>query len=331
MRARIFAAMALILAGAPCFAVDLDLVETELKGDGAVGWIHGTVAERALFVFTYRNPQNFFDYAEMSIIPDAPGVEAALAGAHRNDRVRIKGEYADNPSPQKHILAKSIQILETQPQPAVPPYQYEASIPSDLTEQTKARFLVHAIGGDGHVLVVEFRDQIVPIYVRNARLTSGLSRNDVVDLRYKVRFEPKAPTHIQLDETKPDALTVVESIAAFNGKPADVTGRLAMFSKSPEIRFDVFAVEDVAAQGLRRQFTLVNMVDPDAFTAIRLKLAGAWRADRAVNGRNKLISTCVRVRARGVYNQVSASQANPQILLGSAADVEVLDECGSSK
>ena len=72
----------------------------------------------------------------------------------------------------------------------------------------------------------------------------------------------------------------------------------------------------------------MNFDNPDVFTAIRTKLQAAWDKSGSayVNGRNKLVSTKVRVRATGTFNEVDPSQANPQILLNSADSVQVITE-----
>ena len=100
-----------------------------------------------------------------------------------------------------------------------------------------------------------------------------------------------------------------------------------MFPKSPEIQFNVFAVQQPLPSGLTRQYTLVNMVDPGVFSQIRAKLQKAWDSypKSYVNGRNKLVSTKIQVKASGVINDVDPSQANPQILLKSADDIQIIE------
>jgi superoxide dismutase len=101
-----------------------------------------------------------------------------------------------------------------------------------------------------------------------------------------------------------------------------------MFPKSPEIIFNVFAVLQEKTKGFNRQFTIVNFEDMEAFKAAREKLQKAWDAhpNDYVNGRNKLVSTKVRVRVKGIYNQVSVNQANPQVLIKSADDITIIDK-----
>jgi hypothetical protein len=63
------------------------------------------------------------------------------------------------------------------------------------------------------------------------------------------------------------------------------------------------------------------------FETIRTKLQGAWDSagtDAAVSGRNKLISTKVRIRATGTFNQIDPNQANAQIVLDGPDAIEIL-------
>ena len=63
------------------------------------------------------------------------------------------------------------------------------------------------------------------------------------------------------------------------------------------------------------------------FAAIRKKMQDAWDAageGSAVSGRNKLVSTRVRVRATGTYNEIDPNQANAQIVLPSADALEIV-------
>ena len=99
------------LSGFNAWAVDLGVIGKELPTTGVTGWIHGSVAERHVYVFTYRNPSNFFDYLEMSLVPAGADVEKQLEKMNRNDQVLLKGSLLDIPAPQPHVLVSSIQML----------------------------------------------------------------------------------------------------------------------------------------------------------------------------------------------------------------------------
>ena len=325
-------ALALVLGlFTPAKALAIDVQEFEKKltsAEGVEGEVHGAAVPLSIYVFNYRNPTNFFDYLEMSLVSFDAEITRKLATLSRHDRVRIKGQFLLNPSPQKHITLSSLEVVKKyQSGYAVDPYHYEAKIPDEILHEDCVTFLVHAVHADGHVLVVEYKDAVMPIYVRNGELTKNLSRNDIVRLRYKIQQTPDRPAHLMLDETKGDAVRVVDSIVGLHGKPADFEGALVLFPQSPEVKFNVFAVLQELPHGLRRQFTLVNFDSPEAFAAIRLKLQQAWdrHPGKWVNGRNKLVNTVVRVRAKGSYNEVDPNQANAQILLKDVNAIEVIE------
>jgi hypothetical protein len=327
----LFISMTLVIMACqaqPARAVDLGQIEKDLSAKGVEGWIHGAVSDRDLYVFTYRTPGNFFDYVEMSLVAEKPEIAAKLPTLNRHDRVRIKGSFLKNPSPQKHISVDSLEVLEKyESGEKSEPYEHEAKLPGDLLNTTSGDFLVHAIGGEGRILVVEFKDQIVPVYVKKPELTKNLFRGDLIQLHYKIQDRPDSPTHLNLDDSAVEPVKVLESITSLHGKPAVIEGALIMFPKSPEIIFNVFAVQQELQSGLKRQYTLVNFEDPAAFAKIREKLQAAWDKHKGetVNGRNKLVSLRIKVKATGTFNEVDPNQANPQILLKSAASVEIIE------
>ena len=290
------------------------------------GEIHGAYPELGQYVFTYRTPDDFFNFVQVSLVASTDEVENTLAGLRRHDRVRIRGTLLDNPSAQRHVELDSIELVKSfSPTPPVGRYDYEVSVPNDLVGRDEALFLVHAVQEGGKVLVLEFGDIVLPVHVERLELTRDLARNDVVRVAYEIRRRPEGTAHLQLrDVERP--IEVVESVMDLHGEPASVEGALVLFPKSPQLLFNTFAVLQELPGGLRRQYTLANFEDPQVFLAIRNKLQEAWDAagvEGAVSGRNKLVSTTVRVRATGLFNQVDQNQANVQILLDGPDAVEV--------
>jgi hypothetical protein len=205
------------------------------------------------------------------------------------------------------------------------PYEYAAKLPDDLVGKSSAEFLVHAVAAEGRVVVLEYKDAIVPLPVRRPELTRDLYRNDRVRIHYKVKSEPSRPLHLVLNDEHPAPVEVLERIVEKHGKAADLQGRLVMFPRSPEISRDVFALHTPLADGSSRQYTLVNFESREIFDAITEKLTKAWQANPThTNGRNKLLSSSIEVRAKGTFNVVDPNQANVQILLKSAEDLELI-------
>lgn len=321
-------ALAMSLSGCVAMAVDVDQIEKDLGDKGVEGWIHGAVKDHDLFVFTYRNPKDFFDSIQMSLVTDQPDIIAQLQTLSRHDRVRIHGRFLKNPSPQKHIALSALEVVKKYDSGlSAAPYEYEAKIPDDLQKSNVETFLVHAVAGDGAILVLEYKDAVVPVYVKKPSLGRDLFRNDVVRVAYQIQKRPDSPTHLVLDDNVSEPIKVLEHIRDLHGKPAKVEGALVMFPKSPEIMFNVFAVSVDLQAGLKRQYTLLNQDNPEIFKQIRAKLQAAWDKypNEYVDGRNKLVSKRVRVRATGIFNEIDPGQANAQILLKDASAIEILD------
>ena len=328
LKTSLFSFVLSLFFGLNSHAVDLGQIEQGLKTTGVVGWIHGAAEDQKLYVFTYRNPDNFFDSIQMSLVAEGEPMEKLLASFGRHDKVRIKGNFLKNPSPQKHILLTSIELVEKF-KSGYPsdPYPHDAKIPDELRNLTHATFLVHAVAGDGHILVLEYKDSIVPVFVKKSELAKNLYRNDLIELQFKILEYPDQPSHLKLDESAPTPIEILESIKDLHGKTGTVEGALILFPKSPDIIFNVFAVEQPLRAGLHRQFTLLNFEDPALFKKIRDTLQAAWdrHPGAYTNGRNKLLSTSVKVKVSGVFNEVDPSQANPQVLIQKIEDLQVIE------
>ena len=321
------AAASATLALHGCAPLPMKLEHALAAGRPIEGEVHGAYPDLNLYVLTYRNPKDFFDYVDVSLLAESPAVAAELAGLHRHDRVRIEGTLAENRSQQRHVEVRALEVLDKyDASPAIPPYEHRAAIPDELLGKSSELFLVHAVNAGGAVLVVERDDVVLPVYVRRPELTRDLARNDVVRLQYVIRSRPDRPVHLELaDVERP--VEVVDSVTALHGKPAAIEGPLVLFPKSPQVLFNVFAVLQELPGNTRRQFTLANFDDPAKFEAIRNKLQAAWDAagpDAAVSGRNKLISTKVRVRVTGTFNQIDPNQANAQIVLSGPDAIEIV-------
>jgi hypothetical protein len=326
-RRRLALLAACLLTLTACASLPAQLQRELNAGRAIEGEIHGAHPALELYVFTYRNPNDFFDFVEASLVAPTAELGAELAALRRHDRVRIAGRLLENRSQQPHVELSSVEVVSKyEASPAIPRYDYQASIPDDLRGKDNELFLVHAVIAGGAVLVVEHEDVVLPVYVRRPELTRELARNDVVRLSYQIRSRPDRPVHLELrDIERP--VEIVESVSALHGKPASIEGALVLFPRSPQVRFNVFAVLQELPGNAQRQYTLVNFDDPERFEAIRTKLQDAWDAagpSSAVSGRNKLISTTVRIRAVGTFNQIDANQANAQIVLAGPDDIEIL-------
>ena len=306
--------------------LSIDSLSQELTNTGLIGRIHGAAGESQMFVMGVREPNNFFSHREFSLIPQDEATKTTLESSNRHDLVCVKGNLIANPSPQQHIALNSVRVLEPWKQPeGFAPYERQTALPSELQEQTSLIGKVHAIDADGKVLVVGYEDAVLPIYVSATEYTKDLYRGDIVKLTYQIQQYPQKPVHLQLNTTVEQPVEVIDAIASWNGQPKTLTGSLVKFPQSPQLKFDVYAME-VDTEGIKRYFTLINFENMAEFANIRQKLAKIWDENiaTAVSGRNKLINPDVTIEATGIANIISPEQANPQILLENAQQVKQL-------
>jgi hypothetical protein len=308
-------------------SIDMGAVEADLTGPGLQGWIHGAAADLNQFVFTYRDPADFFNHAEFSLIPADAAVLNALKTMKRHDEVLVFGKFNPGSSSQIHILVSKVQVVDAyDPGMPFPAHTREAQLPQDLEKATSLLATVHAIGAGGEILVVEYKDAVVPIFVSDKSLTKDLFRGDKIRVHYTIQKSPKHPAHLRLDPKATPAVELLDRIEAQHEQALTLEGSLVFFPKSPQLRFGIFALQVVDADGLKRNYTLVNFEDPQIFSDIRTKLTQLWdgSTEQAINGRNCLIKQGLRIRAEGIGNVVSPNQANPQILLEGPNSITLL-------
>ena len=304
--------------------LQLSQLTQELEDTGLIGRIHGSDSSSQLFVLSVREPKNFFNSRRFSLLTKDEETQELLKQAKRHDRVCIQGEFISNPSPQKHILVKSIKLLEQwSGLKGYPNYQRKLNLPEELKEQESFVGKVHAIDAEGSILVVEYKNGVIPIFVQSNDYTKDLFRGDIVRIAYQIQPWPKQPTHLNLNLEADKPLEVLDSMVAWNGRQERFMGHLVKFPQSPQIKFDVYAIE-VETLGVNRYFTLVNFSDLNEFQRIRDKLSKIWdnHLDTVRSGRNLLKNPKVMIEVSGQGNVVSPAQANPQILIDSADHIQ---------
>jgi hypothetical protein len=305
--------------------IDFPAFESALKADGVDGWVHGRLGNLAVFVF--REKGDFFRYALFPMVSHIPAVRSELLTLKRHDKIHVKGEIIENGAPQKHIYVTELAVLERWDGgggEAVPPYEYEAKVPEELMGRSDFIGKVHFAAQDGSMIVTEFKDVIVPVVGIPGR-ANNLYRGDKIRLHYKVKKHPSRPAHLALDPEVKEPVEVISHLKDIHGRQDCVEGLLIKFPKSPEVVFDVFAMQNTDSDFYTLDYTLVNFEDQELFKAIRAKAAAAWNAhpEAVVNGRNKLLNPNLHVRACGTLNVVSPSQANPQVLIQKIEDLTI--------
>jgi hypothetical protein len=304
----------------PTATVGIDLKEVEelLKNNELEGWVHGAAHHFGHYVFTYRG-KSFFNHVELSMIPASANARQAFGNLKRHDKIRIGGQFARNRSPLKHMLIDELEVIEPYTDSRPGQYQYSVDLAKELEDATYIYGSVHTASPDGAIVVLEYKDAIVPLFVRREHRaqTKDLYRGDKIKVEVTTESMPHRPVHVSTRKGVEIAVKVIDHMVYCHDKPQTITGELILFPKSPQLSFPIFAIRNEDENGIVRNWTLVNFEDAAVFTAIREKLTKAWDEHRSTvkDNRNSLINSKIRITANGIMNVVSPNQANPQILL----------------
>ncbi len=304
--------------------VDLECIENQLKGEGLGGWVHASVDDQMVFVFTWRRPGNFFTNIQMPMFSKDPDVLKALQDLKRHDQVILKGSFFSNEAPLKHINVSDVTVVKSFQGPT-DNYEYDPTVLPEILNGNKMIAKVHIVANGGRVLVVEKEDRVIPVFNDRPHLTEHLFRNDKIELNYSVRLLPLSPNHIQVNTEMSQPIRVIEAIEDGHGEPFELTGALVMFPQSPQILFNVFAIRQEDGDGIHRNFTIINFEDMKLFEDIRRRFQEVWDAEinSAEYDRNKFINRKIQVTVKGIKNVVSPQQANPQIVPSRLSDIEI--------
>lgn len=308
-------------------SIDMAILEKCLATTGVELEVHGAVPMGRLFVVTYRNPKNFFQSVHLSLLAATPEIRAMLPTLKRHDLIFVKGSYARITSPQMHIRAEKIEIVSRSTEaPHSNEYQY-GTLPDSIRAKNHLVGKVHAVFGDGKILVVEEGDLVVPVFVEEewTAEVSKLSRGDKIEINYILQEGPTNPVHVNFDPSAPFAFKVLHSAMGDHGKPISVTGKLIRFPASPMVKFPVFAVDVDMGDGVLLPHTVLSFTDPELFKAARKLFQDAW--DKHPAGvrqyRNKFINDEITVTVSGTYNMIDPLQANPQVVIKDITDIKI--------
>lgn len=303
--------------------IDLDAIEKQLNNSGLGGWVHSAVKDEKMFVFTWRQPGNFFINMQFPMFSIDQAVHSKLAKLRRHDQIKLKGKFVKGQAPLQHIEVEEITIVEKYNGPE-DYFEYDPTILNTIMEGSEVVAKVHVVANKGAVLVIEKGDRVLPVFNPEPDLAKCLYRNDKVRIQYKVRSFPNRPSHLELNVEKNQPLEIMERIVDAHGEEFEVSGPLVMFPQSPQIKFDVYAIRDLDPDNLQRNFTFMSE-DFSVFFALKDKLEEVWKtmADSAQYDRNKFINNKIWIKAKGKKNVVDPTQANPQIFISDINDVEI--------
>ncbi len=300
-----------------------ELISAFERGETVTGWVHAAVPKYRQYVFTWRNPQNFFESFEYPMIPGDDTLYPVFSELKRHDKIEVSGELFETSAGQRHLIAQSLKVTESyESDITIPPHEpVSPERLAELGQSDEAIFSVHAVLQEGKVVVLDYKDAILPLIVENADDTKGLFRYDIVRVRYLLELHPGRPQHLELLPNEPGKanVTILSRVTDGHDQPIEITGDLILFPKSPQIKFNIFAIRHIDQNGIKTVYTLVNFEDMALFEELRATLQNAWDASsvEAINDRNKLVKPGLVIQAKGTKNIVSPNQANPQILIDS--------------
>ncbi len=304
--------------------IDMGCIEEQLTTSGLGGWVHASVKDQLLLVFTWRRPGNFFINVQLPMFSKDPVILEKLSQLRRHDQIFIKGEFFKNDAPINHINVTELEVVKAYDGP-LDQFEYDPKLPDSITSGNKLIGKVHIVANGGSVVVVEVGDRVFPVFNEKPELARDLYRNDKIELSYNVQFLPQRPSHLSVDTEAPEPIRVLEKIVEGHGEPIVLTGPLVMFPESPQIIFNVFALRTEDQEGVSRNFTIVNFDDFNLFFAIREKLQKVWDEQAATSeyDRNKYINRKIQVTVTGTKSVVSPNQANPQVVPIAIEDVKI--------
>lgn len=310
--------------------ISYDRLNTCLGNEGVLLEVHGIVPVSSMFVVTFRNANNFFQSVHLSLLGADQQTRNMIRTLRRHDVVLVKGSInSEIPAPQRHLVANSISLKERSPESTpAQNYNYEA-LPDVVLNMTELTGKVHAVYAEGQVLVIEYKDMVIPVFVKEQWLeqTKSLFRGDIIAIKYIVQRGPRRPVHLNLDPSKTDSFRVLRSVITGHGEPVKMSGKLIMFPQSPMVRFPVFAIDVDMGNGVFLPHTVLSFTDPELFKAARELFQAAWDQNPSTirNYRNKFVNDAITVTVSGTYNMIDPGQANPQIVIDSLSDIEFND------
>jgi hypothetical protein len=310
--------------------IDTQALNKCLEAEGLSLEVHGIVGQNGLFVVTFRNPENFFDFLHLSLIPNTRETRQIITTLKRHDVITVKG-FIDFTleSPQPHIKASSIMRTFSNPESeTMGDYTYQTQIPTELNNLKTLFAKVHAVFDEGKILVIEYKDAVLPVFVDEKFLnfTKNLYRGDLIEIDFTIQRQPRRPVHLNLREDSEKPVRLQRSVVKGHGEQITLTGKLLRFPKSPMVQFPVFAIDVEIASGITLPHTVLSFTNPTLFRAFREKCQKIWEQfpQSIRNVRNKLINDSISLKVKGTYNMIDPGQANPQIVIESLEDVEFL-------
>lgn len=296
-----------------------------LKTTGLTGLVHGSIPGSEMYVFVYGDPIRGGEH--YSLIPLNDEIKAKLENIKRHQTVTITGKLLSKGTPQQHVLTEGIKV-EKKWEPQVTfkytnqPYFTLEELKEHLKGKEEINCVVHAVLHDGKVLIINYRENILPVHITDPECTKNLRSSDKISLRYKIREHDEGPLHLSLRIEKDiPPVKVLDGIKVLSDSKEKykLEGSLVWFPKSPLLLWEVWGLRVKDSNGLIRTYSLHNLRDKKDVKKIDEILQEAWKKrDRGfILSSSSFYHPDIRVEVVGDVVHFAQNQRNPLIDLDS--------------
>ncbi|MFK7873632.1 MAG: hypothetical protein AB8C84_10805 [Oligoflexales bacterium] len=285
-------------------------LQEALSNKGAYLEVHGLTHDRDHAVVTWRSSIEFFVYRHFPMIAINEDVKDVVKTLQRHDSIRVWGFIKMSSAGQLHLKVQRLVVEKRYDN-----LRQRSVVDLNLPQKIQARVHFH----NEKVLVVDWGKTTFPIIVPQGKL---FWRNDVVEVLVEKKKWPKYPSHFKALEFP----EVVESAQHFHQVHKHVEGRLVRYPKSPQIKFDVYAVEWVSPQTRWPRLLTILPENMDDFFTVHQKLETLWQGSESIvewEGNHEVSSHMIQVA--GKLQVQDPEQANIQVIVTSCDDIQELE------
>jgi len=211
-------------------ALDTQTWESRLSGLLAAE-VHGSIPSGGITVFNVGG-----DY--ISAYTRDPDLAETFKTLKRYDRVDISANYTITGSAQPHINVTELGFSSKAESTYEHNFDYQRF---DGLDNVKLLGSVHAVAGSGEVLVFNYENIVIPIFVDDAfqEKARTLWKFDKVLLDLSVEPRPGRPLHFYTNINSDNPIRIVDAVKDCDGKTADLVGNLINLNNADNNFFGV--------------------------------------------------------------------------------------------
>ena len=324
---------------APDDTVTDGYMNRQLKHQGLTGYIHAANTATKTVVLTVNEPGG--KSRNVALIAETPALWNQLNTLQRYDLVRVKGERVYRLYPQAHVVINRLTVLKRwQPDVAkgLPALHADPNLANPfmaLIDQPTLTGTIHAVAGQGHVLLLDYKGAVYPLVAPDNTQTQHLWRGDRVTLRLSMMVTPNSPLHLMLEPATPGdtkrPVDVLEAIKTLHNQPTEAKGYLVLYPKSPAMAKDSWALAHTLPEGGVRYYLLESAWGKQGQMSLDRYLAHLWQSDphAAEAGRQKWLKPQLLLQAKGLVWVEQPNQFQPRLRVNGPGFIKRLPKAPS--